>query len=111
MHKPKVVKLPGLTPPADEAELSSLSGLHEDWLARFPRAAAAVRNSQYLSDPMCEISVDPAVGDTLWAGRFFRIERWGTSEWQVGFGWWDGAVEIYLGPWIVRFQGYPAEYR
>ena len=111
MNKPKLVKLPGLTPPSDEADLSSQSGLHEDWLARFPRAAEALRNSQYLSNPMCEVSFEPAVGDTLWAGRFFRVERWGTSEWQVGFGWWDGAVEIYLGPWIVRFQGHPAEYR
>lgn len=50
-------------------------------------------------------------GTSVWSGRFFQVERWGTGEWKVGFGWWDGAFEVYLAPWIVRFEPGPAEYR
>lgn len=38
-------------------------------------------------------------------------DRWGTGEWKVGFGWWDGAYELYFGPWIARFDRYKADYR
>lgn len=50
-------------------------------------------------------------GSKVWSFGFFQFERWGTGEWKVGFGWWDGAFEVYLAPWIVRFERGPAEYR
>lgn len=42
---------------------------------------------------------------------FLTFDFWETGDWQVGFGVWDEAFEIYLGKLIVRFSHYPAEFR
>jgi hypothetical protein len=41
----------------------------------------------------------------IWQGRWFRIERWGPSDWTIGFGRFEGAVEVYFGKLILRFEG------
>lgn len=43
--------------------------------------------------------------------RWITFDRWETGDWQVGFGHWDEAMEIYLGPWIIRFSPYEADFR
>jgi hypothetical protein len=48
---------------------------------------------------------------TIWANNRLTLERWGTGEWKIGFGWWDGAFELYLVSLILRFQGTPGDYR
>ncbi|WP_425072560.1 hypothetical protein [Sagittula sp. S175] len=49
--------------------------------------------------------------DLVWQGRWFRIERWTTSDWTIGFGHLDGVFEIYALKWVVRFEASPPEYR
>ncbi len=43
--------------------------------------------------------------------RWISLESWGTDDWQVGFGRWDEAIEIYVGPWIIRFSPQRADFR
>lgn len=43
--------------------------------------------------------------------RWFRVDSWGTDDWQIGFGWWEDAFEIYLGKKIIRFDQYEADFR
>lgn len=43
--------------------------------------------------------------------RLFSVDCWGTAEWKVGFGWWDGAFELYVGRRIICFDRYEADFR
>jgi hypothetical protein len=49
--------------------------------------------------------------DILWRGRWLTVERLGGRDWLLALGWWDGAAEIWLGRIVIRFQGWPGEYR
>ncbi|MFD1342906.1 hypothetical protein [Litorisediminicola beolgyonensis] len=43
--------------------------------------------------------------------RHVHFDQWGTGDWKVGFGWWDGAFELYLGRRILVFSKHPASLR
>lgn len=47
----------------------------------------------------------------IWQTRFFTIEWMETHDIMFALGWWDGAVELWLGKGVIRFQGAPADYR
>lgn len=54
---------------------------------------------------------DAAPEDLLWQGRWLTVERLRSPDFLLALGWWDGAFEIWLGRIVIRFQGYPGDYR
>ncbi|MEQ5870223.1 hypothetical protein J4E08_09965 [Sagittula sp. NFXS13] len=52
----------------------------------------------------CPRDITNPPDDLVWQGRWCRIERWGAADWAIGFGHWEGAIEIHLTKWIIRFE-------
>jgi len=42
---------------------------------------------------------------------WFCVDCWGPGDWQIGFGWWEEAFELYVGKRIIRFDQHEADFR